>query len=124
MTDLMDVSLRMGELLVQAPQHFAQLDCREDYWQRSCAHQQRSDPCPQDGGQQSTDEPDLSGSAVSPFRTEAEAPVAIKAMAAKLARLVYRMLRYGMAYVDQGVEFSRPHTASYRSTISKEKPAS
>src|SRR5262249_38276318 len=31
--------------------------------------------------------------------------VAIKAMAAKLARLVYRMLRYGMNYVDQGVEF-------------------
>jgi hypothetical protein len=27
-------------------------------------------------------------------------PVAIKAMAAKLARLVYRMLRYGMRYVD------------------------
>ena len=30
------------------------------------------------------------------------APVAIKAMAAKLARLVYRMLCYGMKYVDQG----------------------
>jgi hypothetical protein len=30
------------------------------------------------------------------------APIAIKAMAAKLARLVYRMLRYGMKYVDQG----------------------
>jgi hypothetical protein len=30
------------------------------------------------------------------------APVAIKAMAAKLARLVYRMLRYGMKYVDKG----------------------
>ncbi|HEX8798334.1 MAG TPA: transposase, partial [Terriglobales bacterium] len=33
------------------------------------------------------------------------APVAIKAMAAKLARLVYRMLRYGMKYVDQGATF-------------------
>ena len=32
------------------------------------------------------------------------APVAIKAMAAKLARLVYRMLRYGMQYVDRGAE--------------------
>jgi transposase len=31
--------------------------------------------------------------------------VAIKAMAAKLARLVYRMLRYGMKYVDRGAEF-------------------
>jgi hypothetical protein len=32
-------------------------------------------------------------------------PIAIKAMAAKLARLVYRMLRYGMKYVDQGAAF-------------------
>ena len=32
-------------------------------------------------------------------------PVATKAMAAKLARLIYRMLRYGMKYVDQGVTF-------------------
>ena len=29
-------------------------------------------------------------------------PIAIKAMAAKLACLVYRMLRYGMKYVDRG----------------------
>jgi transposase len=34
-----------------------------------------------------------------------DTPVAIKAMAAKLARLVYRMLRYGMKYVDQGAAF-------------------
>ena len=26
-------------------------------------------------------------------------------MAAKLARLIYRMLRYGMKYVDQGAAF-------------------
>jgi transposase len=39
------------------------------------------------------------------LRTKLGAPVAIKAMAAKLARLVYRMLRYGMKYVDQGMEF-------------------
>jgi hypothetical protein len=31
--------------------------------------------------------------------------VATKAMAARLARLVYRMLRFGMKYVDQGAEF-------------------
>jgi hypothetical protein len=31
--------------------------------------------------------------------------VATKAMAAKLARLLYRMLRYGMKYVNQGAEF-------------------
>ena len=36
------------------------------------------------------------------LRTKLGAPSAIKAMAAKLARLVYRMLRYGMKYVDQG----------------------
>ena len=39
------------------------------------------------------------------LRTKLGAPVAIKAMAAKLARLVYRMLRYGMKYVDQGAKF-------------------
>jgi transposase len=39
------------------------------------------------------------------LRTKLGAPVAIKAMAAKLARLVYRMLRYGMKYVDQGAVF-------------------
>ena len=36
------------------------------------------------------------------LRTKLGAPIAIKATAAKLARLVYRMLRYGMKYVDQG----------------------
>jgi transposase len=39
------------------------------------------------------------------LRIKLSSPVAIKAMAAKLARLVYRMLRYGMKYVDRGVEF-------------------
>jgi transposase len=39
------------------------------------------------------------------LRTRLGAPVAIKAMAAKLARLIYRMLRYGMKYVDQGAKF-------------------
>jgi transposase len=39
------------------------------------------------------------------FKAKLGAPVAIKAMAAKLARLVYRMLRYGMRYVDQGAQF-------------------
>ena len=36
------------------------------------------------------------------LRTKLGAPIAIKAMAAKLARLVYRMLRYGMKYLDRG----------------------
>src|SRR6202008_4171168 len=39
------------------------------------------------------------------FRTRLGAPIAITAMAAKLARLVYRMLRYGMKSVDQGAAF-------------------
>jgi hypothetical protein len=32
-------------------------------------------------------------------------------MAVKLARLIYRMLRHGMKYVDQGAEF---YEAQYR----------
>ena len=39
------------------------------------------------------------------LRTKLGAPIAIKAMAAKLARLVYRMLRYGMKYLDRGAQF-------------------
>jgi transposase len=39
------------------------------------------------------------------LRTRLGAPIAIKAMAAKLARLVYRMLRYSMTYADQGATF-------------------
>jgi hypothetical protein len=39
------------------------------------------------------------------FRSRLGPPVATKAMAAKLARLVYRMLRYGMKFVDRGAEF-------------------
>src|SRR5215469_2318859 len=39
------------------------------------------------------------------LRTRLGAPIAVKAMAAKLARLVYRILRYGMKYVDQGAAF-------------------
>lgn len=36
------------------------------------------------------------------FRTRWGAPKAITAMGAKLARLIYRMLRYGQEYVDRG----------------------
>ena len=39
------------------------------------------------------------------LRIKLGAPVAIKAMAAKLARLVYRMLRYGMQFIDRGAQF-------------------
>jgi len=39
------------------------------------------------------------------LRTKLGAPCAIKAMAGKLARLVYRVLRYGMNYLDRGAAF-------------------
>jgi hypothetical protein len=47
------------------------------------------------------------------LRTKLGAPVAINAMAAKLARLVYRMLRYGMKFVDRKAEV---YAAQRRST--------
>lgn len=50
------------------------------------------------------------------LRTRLGSPVAIKAMAAKLARLVYRMLRYGMKYVDRGAEF---YEAQHRKLLIK-----
>ena len=58
------------------------------------------------------------------LRTRLAPPVATKAMAAKLARLVYRMLRYGMKYVDQGAKCETHNTANTRSSISSEKPPS
>lgn len=39
------------------------------------------------------------------FRTKLGAPQARKAMGAKLARIIYRMLKYGPEYVDKGNEF-------------------
>jgi len=39
------------------------------------------------------------------LRTKLGAPPAKKAMANKLARIIYRMLKYGEAYVDKGKEF-------------------
>src|SRR5258708_29066219 len=43
------------------------------------------------------------------LRTRLGAPVAIKAMAAKLARLVYRMLAYAMPFLDPGPKFYAAH---------------
>jgi transposase len=45
------------------------------------------------------------------LRTRLGAPKAITAMAAKLARLVYRMLKHGQEYVDRGTVF---YEAQYR----------
>ena len=39
------------------------------------------------------------------LRTRLGAPKAITAMAHKLARLVYRMLKYGHEYVDKGMQY-------------------
>ena len=39
------------------------------------------------------------------LRSKLGAPKAITAMAHKLARLVYRMLRWGHEYVDKGLQF-------------------
>ena len=39
------------------------------------------------------------------LRTKLRAPKAITAMAHRLARLVYRMLKYGQAYVDKGTAY-------------------
>ncbi|MGH9557124.1 MAG: IS110 family transposase [Terriglobales bacterium] len=39
------------------------------------------------------------------FRTKLGAPKAVKAMAGKLARIIYRLLKYGQQYVDKGAEF-------------------
>ena len=40
--------------------------------------------------------------------------VAVKAMAAKLARLVYNMLRHGMNYIDRGTEFYEQQRREHR----------
>jgi len=39
------------------------------------------------------------------LRTKLGAPKAITAMAHRLARLVYRMLKYGQSYIDKGSEY-------------------
>jgi hypothetical protein len=49
----------------------------------------------------------------------------IKAIAAKLARLVYRMLRYGMKYVDKEAAFyDAEHRQQQINTSSAKPPAS
>ena len=45
------------------------------------------------------------------LRTKLGAPKARKAMANKLARIIYRMLKYGEQYVDKGQE---SYTEKYR----------
>src|SRR5438309_177940 len=58
------------------------------------------------------------------LRARLGAPIAIKAMAAKLARLVYRMLRYGMKYVDQGAALYEAQHRARQISYLKVKAAS
>src|SRR5499427_472027 len=57
------------------------------------------------------------------LRTKLGAPVAIKAMAAKLARLVYRMLRYGMPFTDRGEAFYESQHRKLQISYLKRKAA-
>jgi transposase len=56
-------------------------------------------------------------------RTRLGPAVATKAMAAKLARLVYPMLRYGMKYGNQGAEFDEAQHRKQRVIHLKQKAA-
>src|SRR5437016_1332927 len=56
------------------------------------------------------------------LRTKLGAPKAITAMAHRLARLVYRMLKYGQAYVDKGLSTMRNDSANNKSNYSEKEP--
>ncbi len=57
------------------------------------------------------------------LRSKLGAPGAIKAMAAKLARLVYRMLRYGMPFTDRGEAFYESQRRTLQISYLKRKAA-
>ncbi|PYU64597.1 MAG: hypothetical protein DMG49_26215 [Acidobacteria bacterium] len=72
----------------------------------------RDSPCGQPrghsiatGGLDLTAKPDVPRRAVPTFAQRARRPKAITAMAHRLARLVYRMLKYGQQYIDKGAEY-------------------
>jgi hypothetical protein len=77
----------------------------QDYWKRSPADEQSDQYRFEDGGQYITGQQPYLWAQFRRFRAKLDARVALKAMAAKLARLVYRMMRYGMKYGDQGARF-------------------
>ena len=56
------------------------------------------------------------------LRARLDTPVAIKAMAAKLARLIYRMLRYGTKYTTMDHSTTNFNSALERSGVSSSKP--
>jgi transposase len=58
------------------------------------------------------------------LRTKLGAPKAITAMAHRLARLVYRMLKYGQEYVDKGTQFYERRLREQQLQLLKKKAAS
>ena len=58
------------------------------------------------------------------LRTRLGAPKAITAMAHKLARLVYRLLRYGQQYVDKGLEHYEQRYREQQTALLRKKAAS
>ena len=57
------------------------------------------------------------------LRTKLGAPKAITAMAHRLARLVYRMLKYGQEYVDKGAQFYEQRLREQQLQLLKKKAA-
>ncbi len=57
------------------------------------------------------------------FRTKLGAPKAITAMAHKLARLVYRMLKYGQEYVDKGAQYYEQRHRQQQIALLKKRAA-
>jgi hypothetical protein len=57
------------------------------------------------------------------LRTKLGAPKAITAMAHKLARLVYRMLKYGQEYVDKGMQYYDERNRNQQLDFLKKKAA-
>jgi transposase len=58
------------------------------------------------------------------LRTRLGAPKAITAMAHRLARLIYRMLKHGLQYIDKGADFYEKTFAETQIRILKKKAAS
>jgi len=69
----------------------------------SCAQPRRQRTS--SGGLHPTKKPNLPRAQYRRLRSKLGAPKAITAMAHRLARLVYRMLKYGQHYVDKGAEY-------------------
>ena len=57
------------------------------------------------------------------LRTKLGAPKAITAMANRLARLIYRMLKYGQEYVDKGTQFYEQRFREQQLQLLKKKAA-